>query len=389
MALPSRAEVVIVGGGCMGASIAYHLAARGVREVVLVERGTLACGPTGRSTAILRRLYSQPLLVRMAEHGLRMYSQLEEAVGAGCGFVRTGLLVGVDPRDRGALEHNVEVARAEGILMELLDSDELAEIEPRIDAGELDYCLEPEAGYCDPYLATAGFAAAARPDGAEIAEGVTAETVTPGEARTSAGTVSAGSIVVAAGPWSPSLLAPLGYELPIRSARAEVGRFRLPAGFGPPLPALADFSASQLYFKPSESGFIEVGSLSPDHAVRPIDPDTCPEGAETKTLEEFAHGLRMRLRGAESGHWRGSWSAIYDVTPDWHPAIGQVPGTDGVFVVAGFSGHGLKLAPAVGLSVAELVCDGRTTTFDLSLLDPARFERNELVSTTYGYSVLG
>lgn len=373
----------------MGASIAYHLAARGVRDVVLVERGTLACGPTGRSTAILRRHYSQPLLVRMAEHGLRLYSQFEEAVGAGCGFVRTGLLVGVDPRDRGALEHNVEVARAEGILMELLDSDELAEIEPRIDPGELDYCLEPEAGYCDPYLATAGFASAARRDGAEIAEGVTAEAVAPGEVQTSRGTVSAGAVVVAAGPWSPPLLAPLGYELPIRSARAEVGRFRLPADFGGQLPAVADFSASQLYFKPSEPGFLEVGSLSPHHAERPIDPDACPEGAEAETLEEFAHGLSRRLRGADRGHWRGSWSAIYDVTPDWHPAIGQVPGTEGVFVAAGFSGHGLKLAPAVGLSVAELICDGRTTSFDLSLLDPARFERNELVSTTYGYSVLG
>lgn len=387
MALPSRAEVVIVGGGCMGASIAYHLAARGVRDVVLVERGTLACGPTGRSTAILRRHYSQPLLVRMAEHGLRTYAQFEDVVGAGSGFVRTGLLVGVDPRDRAALEHNVQVARAEGVAMELLDDVE--EIEPRIHGGGLDYCLEPEAGYCDPYLGTAGFAAAARREGAAIAEGVTADGLAEREVRTSAGTISAGAVVVVAGPWSPPLLAQVGYELPIRSARAEVGRFRLPADFGPPLPALADFSAAQLYFRPAEPGFVEVGSLSPDHAERPIDPDDCPEGAESETLDALAGALRKRLRGAEQGHWRGSWSAIYDVTPDWHPAIGQVPGTGRVFVAAGFSGHGFKLAPAVGLSVAELVCDGRTTTFDLSLLDPARFERNELVSTTYGYSVLG
>jgi sarcosine oxidase, subunit beta len=385
----SRAEVAIVGGGVMGASIAYHLAARGIGDVVLLERGTLGCGPTGRSTAILRRHYSQPLLVRMAEHGLRTYSQLEDAVGAHCGFLRTGLLVGVDPRDRGALEHNVAVARAEGIAMELIASDDLAELEPRIDAGALEYCLEPEAGYCDPYLATAGFAAAAQRSGAEIAEGVTADAVAPGEVQTSAGTVLAGSVVVAAGPWSPPLLAPLGYELPIRAARAEVGRFRLPAGFGPQLPALADFSAHQLYFRPSEPGFIEVGSLNPEHAERPIDPDACPEGAETATLEVFAEGLRARVRGTERGHWRGSWSAIYDVTPDWHPAIGRVPGADDVFVAAGFSGHGFKLAPAVGLSIAELVCDGRATTFDLAPLDPARFERGELVTTTYGYSVLG
>jgi sarcosine oxidase subunit beta len=389
VALPSRAEVVIVGGGIMGASIAYHLAARGVRDVLLLERGSLACGPTGRSTAILRRHYSQPLLVHMAEHGLRTYSQFEDVVGTSSGFVRTGLLVGVDPVDRAALEHNVAVARQEGVPMELVAADELAEIEPRIDAGGLEYCLEPEAGYCDPYLATAGFAAAAKREGAEIAEGVAATDVSEREVQTSEGSVSAGSVVVAAGPWSPPLLVGLGYELPIRAARAEVGRFRLPADFGPQLPALADFSASQLYFRPSESGFIEVGSLSPSHADRPIDPDKCPEGAESETLDEFARGLRKRLRGAERGHWRGSWSAVYDVTPDWHPAIAEVPGTGRAFVAAGFSGHGFKLAPGVGLSVAELICDGGTSTFDLSLLDPGRFERGDLVSTTYGYSVLG
>jgi sarcosine oxidase, subunit beta len=387
VALPSRAEVVIVGGGCMGASIAYHLAARGVHDVVLLERGGLASGPTGRSTAILRRHYSQPLLVRMAEQGLRTYAQFEDVVGVGCGFVRTGLLVAVDPADRPALERNLEVARAEGVLMELIEDVE--EIEPRFDGGGLDYCLEPEAGYCDPYLGTTGFAAAAARQGIEILEHVQVETISPGEVRTTAGTVSAGAVVVAAGPWSPPLLASLGYELPIRSARAEVGRFRLPANFGPPLPALADFSASQLYFKPSEPGFIEVGSLSPDHADRTIDPDACPEGAESATLESFAERLRKRLRGSDRGHWRGSWSAVYDVTPDWHPAIGEVPGTGRVFVAAGFSGHGFKLAPAVGMSVADLICTGRTTTFDLSLLAPDRFEQGKLVSTTYGYSVLG
>jgi sarcosine oxidase subunit beta len=387
VALPSRAEVVIVGGGCMGASVAYHLAARGVRDVLLVERGSLACGPTGRSTAILRRHYSQPLLVRMAEHGLRMYSQFEDVVGAGSGFVRTGLLVGVDPRDQAALEHNVEVARGEGVHMELVDDVE--DIDPRIDPGRLTYCLEPEAGYCDPYLGTAGFASAAERDGAQIVEGVTVESVAPRRVETSAGTVSTDAVVVAAGPWSPPLLAPLAYELPIRSAQAQVGRFRLPATFGPPLPAVADFSAAQLYFRPAEPGFIEVGSLSPRHAGRPIDPDACPEGAEATTLAGFADALRKRVRGAERGHWRGSWSAVYDVTPDWHPAVGAVPGTEGVFVAAGFSGHGFKLAPAVGMSLADLVCVGETTAFDLALLDPGRFERGELVATTYGYSVLG
>lgn len=373
-------EVVVVGGGVMGASIAYHLAARGVTDVVLLERGGLASGPTGRSTALIRLHYSQPLLVRMAAHGLRVYSSFGEAVGGDSGFTRTGLLVGADEAERAALEHNVAVGRAEGAVMELLSAEQVEEIEPRIAPDDLVFAFEPEAGHCDPYLVTAGFAEAARSAGVRIEEGVTVESVEE---------LSAGTVVVAAGPWSAELLRPLGYELPIRAAQAQVGRYRLPADFGSPPPALADFSALQFYFVPRERGFLEVGSLDPEHAKHPTDPDECPEGADAETLAEFRAGLVRRVRGADRGHWRGSWSALYDVTPDWHPAIGFVPGSDGVVVAAGFSGHGFKLAPAVGTAVAELVCDRRSTTYDLTLLSPERFERGELVQTTYGYSVLG
>ena len=157
--------------------------------------------------------------------------------------------------------------------------------------------------------------------------------------------------------------------------------------FGSPPPAFADFSAAQLYFVPRDGGILEVGGLDPEHAEHPIDPDECPEGATRETLADYRRGLVARLPGAEQGHWRGSWSAVYDVTPDWHPAIGYV--AENVIVAAGFSGHGFKLAPAVGVVVAELVRDGRASSYDIGLLDPARFARDELVTTTYGYSVLG
>jgi sarcosine oxidase subunit beta len=371
-------EVVVVGGGVMGASIAYHLAARGIRNVVLYERGGLASGPTGRSTALIRLHYSQPLLVRMAGHGLRLYASFGETVGGDSGFTRTGLLVAADEAEHSALEHNVALGRGEGAVMELLTAPEVDQIEPRIESEGLVFAYEPEAGVCDPYLVTAGLAEAARRAGVRIEEGAQVESLDA---------LDAGTVVVAAGPWSPGLLRPLGYELPIRAAQAQVGRFRLPADFGSPPPALADFTSLQLYFVPRGGGVLEVGSLDPEHAEHPIDPDACPEGADRQTLAEFRDGLMRRLRGAERGHWRGSWSAVYDVTPDWHPAIGYV--ADRVIVAAGFSGHGFKLAPAVGTAVAELVADGRSSTYDLGILDPARFERGELVTTTYGYSVLG
>jgi len=194
---------------------------------------------------------------------------------------------------------------------------------------------------------------------------------------------------VAAGPWTAPLLAPLGYEIPIVPARAEVGRFRLPADFGTPPPAIADFTHELFYVKPADAGYVEVGTLDPGHADTPVEPDSAPEGAEADTLAGFERALARRLPTARGGHWRGAWSGIYDVTPDWQPAIGAVPGADGVYVAAGFSGHGFKLAPAVGAALAALVRDGAWGHFDLGLFDPARFERGELIGSRYGYSVVG
>lgn len=382
------ADVVVVGGGVMGASIAYHLAARGAGKVLLLERGALCSGPTRHSTAIIRLHYTQPLLVRMAAHGLRTYKAFREAVGGSSGFVRTGMLFGVDPGERALLERNVSVGRAEGAETHLLQPEQVTELDPRVAADDLVFCYEPEAGYCDPYLATAGFARAAERQGASVEEHARVSAVAEGRVETAAGPVEAGAVVVAAGPWTAALLGEVGYELPLRAAPAEVGRYRLPAGFSPP-PAVADFSERRLYFRPAEPGFLEVGSLDPGHVDETVDPDHPPEGARAETLAAYREGLGHRLRGSEPGHWRGAWTGVYDVTPDWEPAIGRVPGTERVFVAAGFSGHGFKLAPAVGTSLAELVLDGEARSFDLGLLAPDRFARGELVGARYGYSVLG
>jgi glycine/D-amino acid oxidase-like deaminating enzyme len=371
-------EVVVVGGGVMGASIAYHLVAAGIDDVVLYERDALASGPTGRSTALIRLHYSQPLLVRMAAAGLALYSSSRAAVGFASGFTRVGLLVGAPEAERGALEHNVGVVRAEGAESDVLSAEEVERIEPRLRTDGLVFAFEPGAGYCDPFLVTAGFAEAARRAGVTILQRRPVDSLDALDARV---------VVIAAGPWSPPLLRQAGYELPLRVAPAEVGRFRLPPSFGSPPPAFADFTDAQLYFVPRDGGTLEVGGLDPEQADHPVDPDECPEGASRDTLAGYRRSLVARLPGAELGHWRGSWSAVYDVTPDWHPAIGYV--ADDVIVAAGFSGHGFKLAPAVGATVAELVRDGRASTYEVGLLDPRRFERGELVGTTYGYSVLG
>ena len=387
--LPERADAAIVGAGITGTSLAHHLSRRGLRVVVL-DRDRVAAGPTGRSTAIVRAHYSQPLLVRMAARGLDVYRTFERETGATAGFTHTGVLWLVGEADRAALEANVALGRAAGADLELVEPDALHSIEPRLSSdGIAAACWEPEAGHCDPYLAAAGYMGSAEAAGAVLAEGATVTAVEPGRVHVGERAIAVDHVVIAAGVWSAPLLAPLGFDLPVVAARAQIGRFRAPAGFGPMPPAIADLGPLQFYARASEGDYLEVGTLDPAHGEDPIDPDACPEGAETTTLAAFRRSLVARLPGLAGGHWRGAWSSVYDVTPDWQPAIGPVPGVAGVYLAAGFSGHGFKLAPAVGLALAGLIADGAWDTFDLDLLDPQRFARRELIESRYGYSVVG
>ncbi len=389
MTLPERADAVVVGGGITGTSLAYHLARRGL-STILLERERIASGPTGRSTAIVRAHYSQPLLVRMAGHGLEVYRDGADGLGPVGSFTQTGVLWLVGVEDRAALEQNVAMGRSEGAELELLDPAGLRAMEPRIDAnGVAAACWEPRAGHCDPYAAAATFAQAAAAHGAVVAEQVPVERLEDGIVHTAAGSIRADAIVIAAGPWSPRLLAPSGFRLPMVPARAQVGRYRVPDGWGATLPAVADLGPLQFYVKQAEGPFLEVGTLDPGHTDTPIDPNACPEGAEPEVLEAFVRSLTKRFPGLEGGHWRGAWSGVYDVTPDWQPVVGAVPAAGGLYVAAGLSGHGFKLAPAIALALSGLIAHGAWDAFDLSLFDPQRFDRGQLVSSRYGYSVVG
>ena len=214
--MSETADVVVIGGGCNGASIAFHLAAGKAGRVVLLEKGALASGPTGRSTAIVRQHYSNQVTARMALDSLRVFQQWEDRVGGTCGFVRTGFLVGVRGGDRTALEGNVALQRGVGIDVRLVGADELRRLEPQLFAEDLVAgAYEPEAGYCDPVSTTTSFAEAARGRGARIVQGREATAIRIERGRvagveTAAGSVAAPVVVVAAGPWARRLVDGVG-----------------------------------------------------------------------------------------------------------------------------------------------------------------------------------
>ena len=391
--MSETADVVVIGGGCNGASIAFHLAEGKAGRVVLLEKGALASGPTGRSTAIVRQHYSNQVTARMALDSLRVFQQWEDRVGGTCGFVRTGFLVGVRGGDRTALEGNVALQRGVGIDVRLVGADELRRLEPQLFAEDLVAgAYEPEAGYCDPVSTTTSFAEAARGRGARIVQGreVTAIRIERGRVagvETAAGSVAAPVVVVAAGPWARRLVDGVGVALPIEPSRHPVCAFRRPPEFGRAPMIYADF-VNQFYMRPETGDLCLVGSIDPGDAAHLADPDTYNAGVDLDTITDFGGRVSRRFPVLERGFSRGGWAGVYDVTPDWHSIIDRIDELPGLHVVAGTSGHGFKLSPAVGALVARLVTEGRRDPA-LEFFRADRFRAGRLIRGKYDYSIVG
>lgn len=385
------ADVLVVGGGLEGSSTAWGLTGRGVSDVLLLERATIGAGGTGKSSGVVRCHYGVPSLASMAWEGTQFLEQAREILGHDVGFHRTGYLVGAGPDDVDMLAANVAMHRALGIDTDLIGPDRAAQLWPtaRLDdfAG---FAFEPRGGYGDAYQTAQSFAAAARRGGARVLQGtevtglaVSGDRVT-GVMLADGRRVSAGMVVIAAGPWSAALLAPLGVDLPITVHREPV----LLVDPGTPIgavPVLSDLVSLQ-YVRSEVSGALLVGN-SDMSELEPADPDNYRNAATPDFLHTAAAKVTHRFPGLPAAAVSSTYAGCYDVTPDFNPIIGAV-GVEGVLVAAGFSGHGYKISPAVGRLVADLVCDGtssdpRTPEADF---DPRRFEQGRPLLSRHPYA---
>jgi sarcosine oxidase subunit beta len=384
-------DTIVIGGGCMGASIAFHLVERGERGVVLLERHGLATGNTGKSGSIVRQHYSNPATARMARAALRYFQEWGDRVGGDCGFRRTGLLALAGEADAAGMAASVATQQAVGINTALVSVDEARAIESRLALeGVVAACWEPEAGYADPIATTGLFAARAADRGATIRLGTPATAIRVEGDRvtgvdTPGGFLPAGRVVVATNVWANNLLGPLGCPVPIAPSRHAILALRRPPAFGPAHPAIFSYD-QQLYLRPDGDTFTLVGSTAAADAAIPADPDGYHEGLLPTEVQHYKAGAAALLPGLGAAVVRGGWAGVYDVTPDWQGAIGAAPGIAGLYLAVGFSGHGFKLAPIVGEWLAELIISGANP--DLAAFDPARFaDPAALAATPYG--VLG
>jgi sarcosine oxidase subunit beta len=326
----------------------------------VLERRFLGAGGTGRSVGIIRQLYPTPETTQMVLRSLAVFERFGDAVGGESGFVRCGVLIGVGNAMRPSLEKTLALQRALGVSAEILEPRDLGRVEPRIDPSGLAAVLyEPGSGYGDPSAVTTGYAGAARGRGVTIEQGVEVTAIrqahgsVTGIAAASGEEIGAPVVVNAAGLWSPALARLAGVELPIVIGRHPVFVLERDSGFGRAHMVYLDLLGGS-YVKPETGGLTLTGSLTDDETQHPMDPELLGAEPGFEEAEAVLERTSRALPALASAHYARGWAGAFDITPDWMPILDESP-VKGFFIAAGMSGHGFKLAPAVGEMMAALI----------------------------------
>ncbi len=372
----------------MGCSILYNLATRGVTNTVLLEKDVLTSGSTSRSQAILRMHYSNEVTSRMALESLKIFKDFEQIVGSPSGYVRTGYFLIVGNQDRRALEENVAMQKGVGIDTSVVSVEDVKEIAPMMSAqGDEAFAYEPESGYADTYSVTTGYARRARELGAQVR---TDSTVT--DIEISGGKVTAvvtvkerietPIAVVATGPWSAQFLKKIGVDVPLQTVRHQVVMLRRPQDLIPEHPIMGDV-VNDFSARPDVGNLTLVGVGEEEY----VGPEDYNQSVDMAMVELTFKSLVKRMPDMSQALFRGGWSGLFTITPDWHPILDRVEAIEGLYCAVGFSGHGFKLSPMIGVVMSELIT-GQATSVDISMLNLNRFKEGNLLSSRYSMNVL-
>ena len=361
--MTESAEVVIVGGGAVGASIAFHLTELGITDVVLLERDSLAAGSTSKSAGGIRLQFADELNIRVALRSIAEFESFEERFGVDIAFHQAGYLFLLDSkRDVEGFREALALQASFGIPSRELTPAEALAIVPQLEVGDLlaaTYC--PRDGYATPEAVVQGYARAAAARGVEIRQGTAVEGIDVRRGRvesvrTSAGPIAAGTVLCAAGVWSKEVAAWAGVDLPLE--REVRWMHYTPRGelFPAVVPLTIDFSTG-FYFHREGQGIVF--------------------GGRERTLEELAEPAAKRAPILTELPVQASWWGYYENSPDHNAIVGEAAEPSRFLYATGFSGHGFQQSPAVGEHLAELVA-GREPTLDLSPFGLERFARGEL-----------
>ena len=374
--LPRSADAVIVGGGVVGCSLAYHLARGGVRPLLL-ERGELGAGSTSRAAGGVRQQFSTDVNVRVSRMSLAMLRRFPDEIGTSADYRPIGYLFLATGDDEAELfARNVAVQRAAGLDdVELLSVDGALELVPELRADDLSaatWC--PSDGLAGPNEVTLGYAHAARRLGATVVEGVGVDAVERVAGRVDG--VRAGGVHVAApivincaGPHAATVGAMAGVEVPVTPYRRQLF-ITEPFALSRPVPMTVDYRTS-FYFHPEGPGLM-LGMSDP------AEPPSTDTNLDWQFLEHLIEHAIWRLPVLERAEIRTGWAGLYEVSPDNNAIVGETPELPGFWLCCGFSGHGFMQAPAMGHLLAEQLL-GRDPEIDIAPYSPQRFASGALI----------
>jgi sarcosine oxidase, subunit beta len=382
----NTADIVILGAGVIGASIAFHLAKRKAGKIVVVDKSHVGQGGSGRSSALIRMHYSYPPEVQLALVSLRMFEHWADEVGGEGDFRKTGFVRIVHPGEGERLKQNVEMQSKLGVNVKLIDRVDLKQLEPDWAVDEVELAAyEPDSGYGDGAGVANDFLARARDLGVTyLSKTESSLRIENGRIRgisSSQGEISAPVVVAATGPWTRPLFQKSGLDLPIETEFHQVAILKNAPDMKGGGCACID-SVSATYFRSDAHDKFLIGDF---YGQRGADPDNFPQRAADHELEEIIERASRRVPKLENAEVMRGVTGVYDMTPDSRPLLGEIPGVSGLHVSAGFSGMGFKISPAIGLVMSELLLDGQGKTVDISSFSPTRFTEGKPIKAEFEY----
>lgn len=380
-AIPNEVDVIVIGGGVMGTSTAFSLAAETDLEVVLLEKGNIASGSTGDSSAILRHHYGpQERYTRMAFWSHEFYRAFEKRTGQPLAYAQNPLVRFAVEGTAGAeyVEAGYEVLETLDIPVSRYESESFSDRYPMLQLDDFDFAVSDDsAAYADGTDAANGFARAAAERGARIVTGTAAEAVHANDGSvtgvtSTAGTISCEDVVIAAGPWTPQLATTLGIDVPLKATREQVVILDPPADYRKRYPTLTPttaLSGGEWYMRPDFGGGVLVAT---HHTEEVVDPERYDQQPDEQKLLELTDRLTETVPGLADAGIAGQYCGLYSATPD-HDFIIDDVGPAGCYLACGFSGHGFKHGPAVGRIITDLIVSSQTQLVDVEYFSLDRF----------------
>ena len=388
----SQHDVIVIGAGVVGTSVAWHLAALGAGRVLVLDRLQVGAGTTAQSSGILRTHYSVPENVELARRSWQVFERFAEVLEdeeASAGLVKCGYLIAAPEGDKLAPLHAALAAQqAMGIAGQWLSADDATQRLPicRFDDAAL-IGFEPEAGFADAYLVATSFARAARRRGVKIVEGVEVQQLHLENGRvigveTSQGRFDAPTVISAQNIWAGEIERWTGIATPVRAERHRVLALAGPLPYSFAMPVFKDLGSPGMLYCRSYGG--KQMLVSEGIAGEPMSaPDIEPGDVSLDAVAAIGEQVAARFPSFENAGLASAWTGVYDVTPDWNPVLGRLPDVPGLIVAYGFSGHGFKLSPAVGRVLAQEAL-GLPTDVSLAPYAHERFRNGRLLSGRYG-----